>query len=100
MPEFVLEEPLDLFAEGDDMEEDELEFYVSGPPTGWTDQDTDILEKALDMAGITGAAERLEASLAVDMLGIVILAPLVDLVESEQAQIRSYFGRIKGGIGK
>ena len=81
-------------------EDEELEFVVSGPPTGWTEQDTGILETALDLAGLTDQAERLQAAMAVDVMGIVILAPLVRMVEGGQAQIREFFENIKGGIGK
>ena len=80
--------------------DDELEFIVSGPATGWTDGDSAILDKALDLAGITDAAERLTAAMAVDLLGVVILKPLVAMIEDGQVQLRDYFDKIKGGLGK
>ncbi|MDR2947038.1 MAG: hypothetical protein LBV79_09860 [Candidatus Adiutrix sp.] len=85
---------------GEPGQDDELDFTVSGPATGWTDRDTRILDKALDLAGLTGEAERLRAGLAVDLMGVVILAPLVETALDVQAQLRNFFESRQGGIGK
>ena len=89
------------FDSGDwDAGEEELYFLVTKPPTGWTDQDSGILERALDLAGIESQSERVAAAMAVDVMGIVILAPLVKAAEGNLEQIRRYLNHIKGGIGK
>lgn len=79
---------------------DELEFIFAGTPTGWTEQDSRTLEQALDLAGIVDPAERLKIEMAMDLLGVVILRPLVHLAEGFREQIRDYFNQIKGGIGR
>lgn len=76
------------------------EFIVLKPATGWTDQDDGILERGLDLAGIGDPAERMAAALSVDTLGIICLAPLVKSVDGGLEQIRKFFERVKGGIGK
>lgn len=83
-----------------DQQDGELELYFSGPATGWTENDTRILEAALNLAGLTEPAGRLGAAMAVDILDIVILAPLVRTIEGLQDQIRQYLNKIKGGPGK
>ena len=98
--DFALSAPLDPGAEAGGQDGDDLEFIVSGPATGWTEGDTAVLEKALSLAGLNDQAERLQAAMGVDLLGVVILKPLVAMVEDGQAQIRNYFDRIRGGIGK
>ena len=98
--DFVLSGAAGSGPDVDGPEDDELEFRVSVAPTGWTEQDTGLLEAALDLAGITDQAERLKAALAVDVMGIVILGPLVAMIEDGRAQIRAYFEHIQGGIGK
>ena len=83
-----------------DLDDEGPEFIVTKPATGWTEGDTKILERALDLAGIVEPAGRVAAAMSVDMLGIICLAPLVKSVESGLGQIREYFARVKGGIGK
>jgi hypothetical protein len=97
---FALDGSAPLDFDAGEPEGEELEIIVSGPATGWTGQDTRMLDRALDLAGLTGEAERLRAGMAVDMMGIVILAPLVLMIEEGQAQLRQYFERLQGGIGK
>jgi len=96
---FALTEFVGPETEGADGDDD-LEFRVSKPPTGWTEQDTGILEAALDLAGLTDPAERLKAAMAVDIMGIIILMTLVRSVENDKASIREFFERLRGGIGK
>lgn len=100
MPELLSDVSNPGFCLDEAEQEDELEFYCSGPPTGWTDSDTMFLEKALNLAGIIDPAERLRAGLAVDLMGIVILTPLVRQAECELEHIRNFFRAIQGGIGK
>lgn len=84
----------------DESEGDGPEFIVNKPATGWTDEDNLILERALDLAGIRDTGARMAAAMGVDTMGIICLAPLVKSVDSGLGQIKKYFDRIKGGIGK
>lgn len=95
----------DLFGLGLDYggaegEGEAVEFIVSGPAVGWTEGDTEILERALDLAGITEPAARVAAAMSVDMMGIVILTPMVREVGRALKQISDFFDGARGGIGK
>lgn len=101
MEDFFLEnEPFSFGSVPDDSEADGLEFFVNKPATGWTAADDAILERALNLAGISEPAERMTAAMSVDIPGIICLAPLVKSVDGGLGQIREFFERIKGGIGK
>lgn len=100
METFALTSPEVLQSEAGEDEDGQLEFIFVGAPSGWTEQDSRTLERALDLAGVVDPAERLKIEMAVDCLGAVILRPLVYLAEDVRAQIRDYLDQIQGGIGR
>lgn len=97
---FVLSGVPEFKPEYGEANEDDLQFRVNKPPSLWTEENSRTLEAALDLAGITDPAERLRMVMSVDLLGIVILTPLVRTAEGWRQQIRGFFYNIKGGSGK
>ncbi len=66
-------------------------------PTGWTERDRRLVDRALDLAGITDAAERVMLSMRIGPVALLALSSAALHADAWLADIRHTLARVAGG---
>lgn len=84
----------------DDFSDDALpEITTARPsePTGWTERDRRLFDRAMDLASVTDPAERARLSLAANTVVLLILTPMVYGANAHIEGLKNTLARVAAG---